>query len=307
MDDVEEIIKSDCRTCKRRTRHSVMRELEEETDPESYHERDTWQIIQCMGCLTTGFRHRNDDYEQVYEADDGDVRHTVSIELYPRVLRNHQGLSLRYLIPPLIRKVYIQTLASYGEQAYVLASIGLRANIEAVCNHLQISGNNLEKRIDLLFKGGFISNADKKRLHAIRFLGNDAAHDIKEPKESELRVALEIIEHLLNSVFILEHKATRLETVVESYPEFLGLINSCVGTASSGQAISLGALLGAKRRLVGGNIDSFENQLKIEIQEGKVVKLSLAQNELVGGKEVQLYTLNVDDETSSDDLTDDLF
>ncbi|MDR7052224.1 hypothetical protein J2X54_004728 [Duganella sp. 3397] len=307
MSDSEEIITSDCRACKRRTRHSVIQELEEETDPESYHEKDTWQIIQCMGCLTTGFRHRNDDYEQVYEIGDGDVRHTVSIELYPRVLRNHQGLSFRHFIPPLIRKVYLQTLAAYGEQAYVLASIGLRANIEAVCNHLQISGNNLEKRIDLLFKGGYISNADKKRLHAIRFLGNDAAHDIKEPKEAELRVALEIIEHLINSVFILEKKATRLETVVESYPEFLRLINSCAGSAPSAQAISLGALLGAKRRLVSSNIDSFENQLKSDIQEGRVAKLSLAQNETVGGKEVQLYTLNVDETKPNDDSTDDLF
>jgi hypothetical protein len=144
------------------------------------------------------------------------------------VVRNHRALNGAHWIPKLIRKIYRQTLSAYSDTAYVLASIGLRATIEGVCNHLEISGNSLEKRIDQLFKGGYVSNADKKRLHAIRFLGNDAAHEVKEPKESELRVALEIVEHLLNSVFILEKKAKSLETIIESYEEFLRLIASCV-------------------------------------------------------------------------------
>jgi len=206
------------------------------------------------------------------------------------VLRDHVGLSDGiFWVPNLIAKVYRQTLSAYGEKAHVLASIGLRATIEAVCNHLKISGATLEKRIDQLFKGGYVSNEDKKRLHAIRFLGNDAAHEVKEPSEADLRVALEIVEHLLNSVFILARKAKSLQTVIESYEEFEQLIGQCAKAADPLQTLSLGALLGTNRRFVGNNLDAFEVQLKDAINTGKVTFLTLGQENKVAGKDVQFY------------------
>lgn len=296
------VVRTDCRTCKSVTRNEILCEHIAETDPETYHEKDSWQIVRCLGCHTTGFRHRNDDYEQVWEDSDGDVRHTITTIVYPRLVRNHSGLKGTAWIPALIRKVYRQTLSAYSDTAYVLASIGLRATIEAVCNHLEISGSNLEKRIDQLYKTGNVSNSDKKRLHAIRFLGNDAAHEVKEPKESDLRVALEIVEHLLNSVFILEKKSKSLETVIENYEEFSKLMESCIKSSDAAQAASLGAILGTKRRLVGNNLDNFETQLKSSIDAGTMKYLTLAQVENIGGKDVQLYSIgDVSDLTKSED------
>lgn len=283
---------ADCRACGRNTRHEILFNLEEENLPELYHEKDTWQVVKCMGCLSIGFRYRNDDFEQVWEDADGDVHHKIEISTFPRVISNHKKLASAFHIPSLIRKVYEQTLSAYGEKAYVLASIGLRATIEAVCNQLNLSRNPLEKRIDQLFKGGYVSNGDKKRLHAIRFLGNDAVHEIKEPRESELRVALEIVEHLLNSVFILEKKAKSLETVIENYDEFLPVLASCAKANSCDQGISLSTLLGRQRRLVGQNIEAFETTLKIDITSGNVPFLKLAQQQKVGGRDVQLYLIS---------------
>jgi len=289
--DAQKIIKTYCRSCCKRTSHDVLFEHEKETDPEGYHEIDLWQIVQCRGCETMGFRHQNDDFEQFVEEDDGTVSHITSVTSYPRVIRGHRRLSATWWLPSLIHKIYKQTLSAYGENAYVLASIGLRATIEAACNHLEISGSTLERRIDQLFKGGYVSNADKRRLHAIRFLGNDAAHEVKEPSEKDLRVALEIVEHLLNSVFILEHKAKSLKTVIESYEEFKDLLAECVDELNPTQAVSIGALLSNHRRRVGNSIDAFETQLKMEIDIGAVPFLSLAQVEKVSGKDVQLYNV----------------
>jgi len=284
-----EIIYSDCRACCRPTRHDILWGHEQYDDPEDYHESYQWQVVQCRGCNTVGFRLQNDDYEQISVDADGDVHHTITITTFPRVLSNHVGLSGIYWVPSLIAKVYRQTLSAYGEKAYVLASIGLRATIEAVCNHLKISGANLEKRIDQLFKGGYVSNEDKKRLHAIRFLGNDAAHEVKEPTEADLRVALEIVEHLLNSVFILTRKAKSLQTIIESYNEFEILVAKCSKGADATQTLSLGALLGNNRRFVGNNLDVFEAQLKSEISAGKIPFLTIAQVNKIAGKDVQLY------------------
>ncbi|WP_140386550.1 DUF4145 domain-containing protein, partial [Vibrio parahaemolyticus] len=69
------------------------------------------------------------------------------------------------------------------DEAYTLAGIGFRATIEAVCNDQSIQGKELSTRINNLASNGLISKKDSTRLHSIRFLGNDAAHDIKVPKK----------------------------------------------------------------------------------------------------------------------------
>jgi hypothetical protein len=286
-----EIIHSQCRSCAKSTRHLVLFCHVHETDPEYYHEKDSWGVIRCEGCWTVSFQYRNDDFEQVYEDSEGNIEHVVVINSYPRGVPDHKPLGGTYWLPELIRKVYKQTLSAYGEKAYVLASIGLRATIEAVCNHLKVSGTNLEKRIDQLFKGGHVSNGDKKRLHAIRFLGNDAAHEVKEPSASDLKVALDIVEHLLNSVFILEHNARSLKTVIEEYPEFEKLIGICAKSADATQALSIGALLGTNRRLVGNNIDIFEKTLIDGIKAGSVGFLLLDGQQKINGKDVQFYKI----------------
>ncbi len=283
------ILRSNCRACAKRTRHEVLHELVVETKETFFNETDTWQIIRCLGCLAVAFRHQNDDFDDVEEQVDGSVKHAVTVKTYPRVIANHRGLQSTYYLPPLISKVYEQTLRALGEQANVLASIGLRACIEAVCNELNLSANSLEKRIDQLFKAGHVSNGDKKRLHAIRFLGNDAAHEIKEPNPADIRIALEIVEHLLSTVFILEKRAARLDTVAETYGEFLRLLRVCAQKYDSESAISLAGLLGRQRRLVGAQFDAFETQLKVDISGGSLPYLNIGQTQNVAGKEVQLY------------------
>ncbi len=128
---------------------------------------------------------------------------------------------------------------------------------------------------------------------------------MKEPSESELRVALEIVEHLLNSVFILSHKARSLKTIIESYEEFVELVGRCVEEADRSRTVSLGAILSGNRRLVGNNMDAFEAQLKADIVAGNIPYLTLAQVETVNGKEVQLYGLTESD-TPMDELLADL-
>ncbi|MBT0664679.1 DUF4145 domain-containing protein [Geobacter pelophilus] len=287
----EKIIWADCKRCARKTQHEEMYIHHISADPDEYPDAETWQVIRCRGCLNIAFRYQYDDYCDVHETDDGNYEHTTTVSLFPKTIRNHKRLDCSYYIPDVIRNVYQQTLSAYGEEAYILASVGLRATIEATCNHLKISGNSLEKRIDQLFKAGHVSNGDKRRLHAIRFLGNDAAHEILEPNESELRVALEIVEHLLNSVFILEKKAKRLETVIETYDEFLKALSSSVKQLKLGETMSVANILGRKRRLVTQSLTSFEAKLIDDISAGNIAYLKLEKIEKIDGRDIQLYTI----------------
>ena len=91
--------------------------------------------------------------------------------------------------------------------------------------------------------------------------------------------------------FILEKKAKSLETVIESYEEFLPILETCVLASKEEQAFSLSALLGRQRRLVIQYIDAFESKLKQDIETGAIKYLSLSQPQKIGGKEVQFYLI----------------
>lgn len=295
-----ETTKSNCRKCSRQTNHEVLFETSHGADSPFYDELHTWQVLKCRGCDTIGFRYRFEDYDDVTELPSGKTKHAVSHTRYPHAIAGHQPLDYQHAIPPLIRKVYRQSIAAYAGDASILAGIGLRATIEAVCTHLQVTGSSLEKRIDALAKSGHISTADKRRLHAIRFLGNDAAHEVREPKAHELKVALEIVEHLIKSVFILEQRAKDLEVQVESHEAFFNLIEQCVANLSSDKdPISLVAILGRAKRRVSGDIEAFEQRIVQDICDGKIEFLTLDSVQVVEGKNVQLYKVDkskIDDE-----------
>jgi hypothetical protein len=296
-----EIVKSDCRSCARSTRHEISAEVTNRVEEWWANELDSWRIIRCQGCHTYSFQMKHEDFDEIEEDENG-LHHAVSFDVYPSVVKNHHGLTHTHLLPPLISTIYLQSVKALSQYNNVLGSIGLRACIEAVCNHLDISGTNLQRRIDQLFKAGHVSNGDKKRLHAIRFLGNDAAHEIKQPKPLDIRIALEIVEHLLNTVFILESRAAGLETVAENYADFIRLLESCASQHKSGTSINLLGLLGKRRRLIAASLDTFETQLILDIEEGKITFLKAPPSQTGEERELQLYEVELDYFVQDDDI-----
>lgn len=285
-------IKANCRACARTTSHSVRFALEHGATESYLEQKHTWQVVQCLGCETVGFRYIFEDFDNSDEDLDGNLIPDTTTFRYPNAIANHKQLRYLYTVPELIKKVYRQSVAAYAGESRIIASMGLRATVEAVCNHLGISGSSLEKRIDLLFKAGHISSSDKKRLHGIRFLGNDAAHDIREPKENEFRVALEIIEHLISSVFILSRRAQGLlDTTVETFSDLLPVLERCTTSVTSEVPVTLIGLLGPHKRRLGPEFPALELELIAKINSGEVAFLALAPVQEIDNKTIQMYTV----------------
>jgi hypothetical protein len=97
-------------------------------------------------------------------------------------------------------------------QLPVLAAIGLRALIEAICRERNIADGNLEKLIDGLATSGVLSTAQASILHGHRFLGNIAAHEVVSPKPRELVAALEIAETVLRTIYVLPELSKQITT-----------------------------------------------------------------------------------------------
>jgi hypothetical protein len=71
--------------------------------------------------------------------------------------------------------------------------------------------NNLQGRIAGLQEKGLLTESSAKTLHEHRFLGNSAVHELTRTSEDELRLALEIVEHILEQLYELPEKAQKLK------------------------------------------------------------------------------------------------
>lgn len=269
-------IKAPCRECSTKTWHDVLCESSERGDDYDYY--STYQVVQCRGCETKGFRHYSADYEQAYPVSDTEWEVPETSENYPKFDSDHRPLENMYDVPDVVRSIYFETRLAIQEDALTLASLGLRGTVEAICNDLKITGSNLASRITKLSTQGLISKKDAERLHAIRFLGNDAAHEIKKPKLPQITVAVKIIDHLINSIYLLEKEADgSLDTAVGEFHQFETLIAPKISKLTKGDELPLAAILGRDvRRLVAGP-STFETQLVAAISSADFPSLTLGK------------------------------
>jgi Domain of unknown function (DUF4145) len=162
------------------------------------------QIVQCQGCKSVSFRVASSNSEDYYHTDDGDTEYEISEDLYPPRLSGRKGLGDDTTwLPVKVRQIYDETLKALFMQARILSGIGLRALVEAVCQHQNAQGRDLFKQIDSLVEQRVLTPAGALILHKIRALGNAAAHEAKPHSEKQLSLAMDIVEHLLKDVYIL--------------------------------------------------------------------------------------------------------
>jgi hypothetical protein len=271
-----------CGSCDRDTKHEILFSVEE--SEYEYRLDHIYQVVSCCGCETKSFRKVVVDYEDAFQIDKDEWEVPKDVSTYPAVLKGHQALPGIYRAPRLVREIYGQSLDAIKYQSNVLAGIGLRATIEAICNERQVTGRSLEARIDKLAKLGFISQNDADRLHAIRFLGNDAAHEIQSAELEGLLVALRIVEHLIVSVYILDKDADGvLETLIKSYEQFEILLKEKVGGIASGTELPLFKYLGKDARRFHGYLKTHEARLIANIASGTFTGLTLGKLDTFAG------------------------
>lgn len=265
-----------CNSCRNTTKHETLKHETISGDDE-YRFRRTFSIIRCKGCEDISFREKYEDFESTYPNDDGEWIAPETNTFYPKRRMQDGDLEV-FMLPDVVSQIYSETLLAINEEALTLAGLGLRGIIEAVCNDLQVKGKNLEVRISRLATMGVISVNDATRLHAIRFLGNDAAHEIKKPRKSQVRVAMQIINHLVRSVYILEEEIKgSLDTMVTRPEELRSLLDKHVSKLSAGDELPLAAILGKDMRRLGAGAPGLEGQLTAEIAAGTYTGLSMGK------------------------------
>lgn len=277
-----------CASCDRETWHAELFAHEVIGDPE-YRIDTIHQVVQCCGCREISFRKVVQDIEGAYPAEDDEWHVPEEVFSFPSILKGHRELEDILSLPNTVRDIYTQSIKAIKDDSNILAGIGLRATIEAICNERNIAGKTLDKRIDALAKNGLISQKDAERLHAIRFLGNDAAHEIINAKQKNLLIALRIIEHLLVNIYILDDEADgKLDTIIRTLEAFIKLLEKKLPYFASNDEIPLAKIFERDMRRFHGHFPALERDIIEHISTGKYTKLSIGKVDVYAGSSEQL-------------------
>ncbi|PIF46776.1 uncharacterized protein DUF4145 [Chryseobacterium sp. 52] len=262
-----------CRNCGGIRNHKELHKVERKgSDGEGYFQWiDNYLIIECEGCETVSFLNVYGNTEMTYTDQQGNFEYYDDETIYPNYLEKSSEISEISYLPQKIKEIYSETIKALKAKAFILTAGGLRAIIEAICNELKIKKGNLEERINLLHNKGHLTISESHRLHSIRFLGNDALHEIETPKKEHLYLLLDIINHLLTNLFINDAIIKdKIETMVNDFEDFQKIIQNKLSKDMIGNEFTISEILGKSKRLISKpNFQKFEQDLQEEIKNGK--------------------------------------
>ena len=212
---VPTLITTQCYECQQETNHNVLtcyrrvnperkKVLLTETKNHITFYQDFF-VVQCAGCNAISFLDRTYDKNGApldFQYPEPEI--TIYEELF---LNDDEYKHL----PKTLRGVYDEVKNALEDESKILAGIGLRTIIEAVCLQKGISGKALVNKIDNLHLRGLISASDRDVLHKLRAIGNVSAHEVKAATTATLKHAVAAVNHLLRGVYVIPKVNKRIK------------------------------------------------------------------------------------------------
>lgn len=187
-----------CIVCMVKTNHTVLHDLPIIT--RQPFDSVTMQIVECAGCETKSFRLVSTSPLNGFKEDGSGFLEKEFLFPARNMLRRPIDI---YWLPVDLRHVYLEVLNALQNQIYILSAAGIRAVVEGICIHKKSPRHTLYDNITWLKEQGIITVEQAEALHAQRILGNEAVHRLAKPTEAEFHAALDIVEAVLTSIYIL--------------------------------------------------------------------------------------------------------
>jgi hypothetical protein len=214
-----------CNTCKRETYHAVkaahMREEnvfdDEEEGPPIFWESWEYRFWVCKGCDTALLQESYTD-ASMYNPDT--EKYIESSTFFPqRTYRVRPQKRFRNLGEKL-ETIYKEVIIGFNAGVKIGCSISIRALVEGICVNKGITDEiawGLEKKLKKLEEGNHVPPNIVDGLLSLKFIGDDAAHKLEAPSKSELQLAIDVIEDLLNFLYEMEYQlAIKVKKLAEN-------------------------------------------------------------------------------------------
>lgn len=129
---------------------------------------------------------------------------------YPKRVSGDLNGKIFHKLPSKLHSLYFETIEAFNNGCLLLCTAGLRALLEGICDDKQTGGSTLENKIDRL--QSLLPNSNIiNHLHGFRFTGNEALHDLSAMTSDEAKIAIEVIEDLMNFLYELDYKSSQVK------------------------------------------------------------------------------------------------
>lgn len=287
MDEIRKI-KTQCIDCERETNHSIINTKMYHFEENRYRYGKEYSVVQCLGCDHISFLQTFHDYEVSYPVEEiwtPDGGHDYRYDYdkgYTNFYPDAQEVFKKFekILPQKLFEIYSETKKAYIQNLRIFTAIGIRSIIECICNDRKIKGGNLEIKISNLKNIGNISRFDIDMLHSLRFLGNEAVHDIKSTNKKELKIAFKIVDHLIQTIYIIpsELENTNFKKHIGDYEDFENYIKEITINNINSKIFTIKGMLGDKIKTSNELLLKFEKTLKENIKNKKIDWLEIVDS-----------------------------
>ena len=206
MQDRPSIIKAPCNDCGRDTDHEVLKSHNTSGhDPESEtHWSTTFDMIECRGCHFISLKRTFDfsEYDQ------------VQVDYFPPpVPRRKPDWGHHFLLNASseIQELLVEVYSALHAGNRRLATMGARALLDMAIVAAVGDVGDFKRKLDQLESGGFIGKQPREFLGVALDAGNAAAHRGHCPTPQQLNMVMDIVENVLEQIFVLPHAAEDLK------------------------------------------------------------------------------------------------
>jgi hypothetical protein len=192
-----------CNTCRNTTRHELLKQSTHSFSDEEagFSWRNTFDMFECCGCSDVVLRRTH-----VFSEDP-----EITITFFPPKSSRFAPNWVFYL-PPKQRQLLEEVYKSLDSQGQALPMMGVRALLDLVAADKVGDIGGFSDKIKRLVEKGLISPNNAEVLSAVLDIGHAAAHRGHFAEDHDLHAVMDIIENLLQSVYVFDRLAKSLKS-----------------------------------------------------------------------------------------------
>lgn len=194
-----------CNGCHGKTLHKLLKETHDDGS-ELYNEEDPvwWHIVhqmfECAGCKSVVVRRSHEFSEWDYP----DVR------FFPPPVSRHKP-EWFHKLPASLLSLLSEVYNSLDADTRALPLMGARAILDMIIVDKVGDVGTFTDKLKKLESQGFISQKNREVLDAALDAGSAAAHRGYAPKMAEVHAVMDIVENLLQAIYVLDKVAAEIK------------------------------------------------------------------------------------------------
>ncbi len=198
-----------CNKCQGKTDHRLIATADgNDSEPEDeFSWSTTFDMLQCCGCQEVVLRRTF----YFSEEPDPDVRY------FPPVMSRYSPKwrhELPYEMKALLQEIY----KSLDSESLRLPMMGARTLVDMLILEKVGDVGSFLKKLEALEKAGLVSSQNRETLYVALDVGSAAAHRGHAPTEPEVQAVMDIVENMLQAVYVFPDVAKKLKKSTPSRP-----------------------------------------------------------------------------------------